>query len=58
MNILYLNKWNFELHIIKYPLRKTISVAIDFKSKYISVEIWNIQITIGYYNWKIFKNNI
>ena len=48
---LHFDKWNINLDVIKYPLRKSFSITVDFKAKYISTEIWNIQIMIGYYNW-------
>ena len=48
---LHFDKWSINLDVIKYPLRKNISITVDFKAKYISTEIWNIQIMIGYYNW-------
>jgi hypothetical protein len=51
MILIHKDKWNINLDIIKYPLRKNLSLTIDFKAKYISVELWNIQTMVGYYNW-------
>ena len=51
MLILHRDKWSINLDIMKYPLRKNISICIDFKAHYVSVELWNTQIMIGYYDW-------
>lgn len=54
MNNYHLDKWNINLDITKYPLRSIFSLTLDFKAKYISLELKSVQIMIGYYNW----NNI
>jgi len=56
MFIFHKDKWNFNIDITKYPLRKNISISIDFKARYISFELWNIQVMIGYYNWNKVTN--